>query len=196
MKRKVGGREQNVAFFIVCEGEKTEPNYFEGFNLPSRRILRPLGAGKNTASLVDWAIKQKHLAGEGYEHYWCVFDRDSFPAQNFNNALQKSEIAGFKVAYTNEAFELWYLLHFDFYTSASSRKDYALKLTERLGRKYEKNDPSMYQSLRERTQTAIRNARRLLESYNPHIPERDNPCTPVHLLVELLLAEMEKDTST
>jgi hypothetical protein len=29
-KRSVETREKRVYFLIICEGEKTEPNYFEG----------------------------------------------------------------------------------------------------------------------------------------------------------------------
>ena len=45
----------------------------------------------------------------------------------------------------------------------------------------------MYSLLKERQSDAIRNATRLLESYGTrHNPERDNPCTTVHLLVQEL----------
>jgi RloB-like protein len=183
VKRKVGGRRPQTAILIVCEGAKTEPQYFRGFRLPSVEVV---GAGKNTLSLVEHAVR----LSEGYEQTWCVFDRDSFPAQTFNAAIQKARAAGFHVAYSNEAFEIWYLLHFDFHTSALSRTLYAEKLTDRLGHPYKKNDATIFDSLRARQDQAIKFARRLLEEYGPdHNPERDNPCTTVHLLVEQLQAQ-------
>ncbi len=185
MTRKVGGRRPRTTILIVCEGEKTEPQYFRAFRLPSVRVE---GAGKNTLSLVEYAID---LSEEGYEQVWCVFDRDSFPAQTFNAAIQKAKAKGLRVAYSNEAFEIWYMLHFDFHTSGLSRTLYADKLTERLGRPYKKNDPAIFESLRPRQDQAIKHARRLLEDYGPsHNPERDNPCTTVHLLVEQLRAQL------
>jgi RloB-like protein len=183
VKRKVGGRTQRAAFLIVCEGTRTEPNYFEAlrtaFKLQSVEID---GTGKNTASLVKYAIERS----DGRDQVWCVFDRDSFPPQNFNTAIQQARDAGLKVAYSNEAFEIWYLLHFDFHTSALSRTLYAEKLTERLGRPYKKNDPSLFEVLRPRQDQAIRFARKLLASYSNHNPEKDNPSTTVHVLVEEL----------
>lgn len=189
MRRIVGGRKPLPTFLIVCEGAKTEPQYFKAFKLPSAEIV---GTGKNTRSLVDEAIRLKK-ASEERDHYWCVFDRDSFPAQEFNAALQKARAAGFEVAYSNEAFEIWYLLHFEFYTAASDRNLYGEKLTERLGRPYRKNDPTIFESLRELLPEAVKYARKLRRSYEPeHNPEKDNPCTTVdRLVVELLEAKGE-----
>lgn len=179
MKRVVGGRPPRKTLLIVCEGAKTEPFYFEAFKLPSVEVV---GTGKNTLGVVEEAIR----LGEGYEQAWCVFDRDSFPAQDFNAAITKAKHAGFSVAYSNEAFEIWYLLHFDFHTSALSRTLYAEKLSERLGRPYKKNDPTIFEALRPRQVQAVKHARNLLASYSSHNPEKDNPCTTVHLLVQEL----------
>lgn len=187
-RRAVGGRPLRKAFLIVCEGEKTEPLYFKGFKLGSVEVR---GLGKNTKTLVEDAIRLKE-AGDPYDQYWCVFDRDSFPANQFNGALQKAASAGFEVAYSNEAFEIWYLLHFDYIESALSRRQYPGKLEERLGRAYRKNDPDMFETLRGRLPQAIRNAEKLLARYPNHNPEKDNPCTTVHRLVEALNEELEK----
>jgi len=176
------------SFLIVCEGEATEPEYFEGFRIKSV-IVRGLGC--NTESLVDQAIKLKNNKYPGRDQYWCVFDRDSFPAQSFNNALAKARQSGFQVAYSNEAFELWYLLHFDYLTSGLARRLYSEKLEGHLKHKYQKNSESMYEELFNKQETAIKNATTLLESYgSAHNPEKDNPCTTVHLLVKELRAQL------
>jgi hypothetical protein len=168
---------------IVCEGTKTEPSYFAAFGVASVDVV---GTGRNTRTLVE-ETKRIKAERDGYDRYWCVFDRDSFPAQNFNAALQMARSDGFEVAYSNEAFELWYLLHFDYWTTAHDRSDYAGKLTKRLGRPYRKNDPTIFETLAPLQAQALRNARRLLNSYQPnHNPEKDNPCTSVHILVEEL----------
>lgn len=182
--RKVGTREIRQRFLIVCEGEKTEPNYFKSFRVP-RTVLEVHGIGANTVSLIRKAIQLRD-AGE-YDQVWCVFDRDSFPADQFNQALALAEREGITVAYSNEAFELWYLLHFHFYNTGITRDDYKDKLSQVLGYKYKKNDVSFYETLRSQQQTAIAHAKQLLQQYNPTHPERDNPSTTVHLLVEQLL---------
>ncbi|MES0335829.1 MAG: RloB family protein [Candidatus Magnetobacterium sp. LHC-1] len=83
-------------------------------------------------------------------------------------------------------FELWYLLHFHYYDTAIDIDSYKKMLSGLLDRKYQKNSRDMYATLKDKQDAAIRNARKLLERYNPHVPEKDNPSTTVHLLVEEL----------
>lgn len=174
-------QEVKERFLIVCEGAKTEPNYFVGFRVPGR-VLEIKGLGQNTLSLVDEAIRlRQEQKAQTYDQCWCVFDRDSFEPDDFNSAIRKSEAAGFQVAYTNEAFELWYLLHFDDHRSALSRQQYGPLLGQRLGHAYRKNS-DLYRELEHRQEQAVQRAERLLAEYAPHNPQMDNPCTTVHLL--------------
>lgn len=150
------------------------------------------GLGDNTDSLVERAIAIKQ-EGEGkddqrYAQAWCVFDRDSFPPNRFNRAIQLAESHGLRVAYSNEAFELWYILHFEYLQSGLLRDQYKEKLSRHLKKKYEKNSPTIYAELQPKQATAIRYATRLLESYPQPKPEQDNPSTTVHLLVQELIA--------
>ena len=172
-------------FLIVCEGEKTEPNYFKKFRVP-KEVFDVVGIGANTESLVRKAIELKKKASMSYDDVWCVFDRDSFPAKNFNNALALAKKNNIKIAYSNEAFEIWYLLHFYYHDSATSRADYGNMLTARLGFQYKKNDDSMYDNLIALQKTAIANAAKLLKFYAKHSPSKDNPSTTVHILVKEL----------
>lgn len=188
--RAVDATKPPDTFLIVCEGEKTEPNYFKGFKLPSADV-QVIGLGANTTNLVEKAIKLKNEKFPDKQQYWCVFDRDSFPAQNFNAALDNAKKNGFRVAYSNEAFELWYLLHFNYYDAALSRAAYPDKLSALLRFKYTKNSNTIYNVLEDKQDTAIKNARKLLVSYGAaHNPETDNPSTTVHLLVEQLIAQL------
>jgi len=183
--RPVGQVEPAETFLIVCEGERTEPNYFLAFRAAGvvcRVDVR--GEGYNTLSLVRKTIE--YAEEESYDQVWCVFDRDSFPAQSFNEALELARRHNFHVAYSNEAFELWYLLHFHYYNTGISRSDYIERLHALLGRQYHKNDRQIYRQLLTRQPEAIRNARRLLAQYDPADPARDNPSTTVFQLVEAL----------
>jgi hypothetical protein len=123
---------------------------------------------------------------DDYTDVWCVFDKDSFSSQNFNAAILMAKAKGMGAAYSNEAFEIWYLLHFNYHDTALSRDLYGQKLSQCLGARYEKNSKDMYQRLAGKQEDAIRNAARLLQSYLPHKPASDNPCTTVHLLVQEL----------
>lgn len=183
--RKVNTREIKQRFLIVCEGAKTEPNYFRSFRVPKNVVeIDVQGLGENPSKLVQSAKELSQQ--EDYDRVWCVFDRNSWPVEDFNNAIKNAEAYGFKVAYSNEAFELWYVLHFEFLNTGIPRSDYLKKLTVLFGRTYRKNSETIYDELFEKQTLAIKNAEKLLKQYDPHIPAKDNPSTTVHLLVQEL----------
>ncbi len=184
MERRVDTQPIHQRFLIICEGEKTEPNYFECFRAQGL-VVDVEGLGMNTVSLVRKAIELREL--DDYNQTWCVFDKDDFPDKNFNDAIVLARRNGIRVAYSNQSFELWYLLHFDYMHSAVTREDYIRILDEKLNRKYEKNSTTIYDDLRERQVTAIKNAKTLLNEYHPPRPAKDDPSTTVHLLVEQLI---------
>lgn len=186
MPRKQDARSKRKRLLVVCEGAKTEPTYFEAFPIAEPHKVIVVGAGDHTLSLVHRALTERDDQGP-FTETWVVLDRDGFKAERFNAAIQLARRERLKVAYTNEAFEAWYLMHFHYCDAALSRTTYGDRLTEALERPYRKNDPSMYATLQERQATAIRNAERLLASYGAaHDPEADNPSTTVHLLVKRL----------
>jgi hypothetical protein len=182
--RRINKYKTRQHFLIVCEGEKTEPNYFKRFPLPPDSIVDVQGIGANTVSLVIEALRLKSEAK--YHQVWCVFDRDSFPPGNFNAALQMAAANDVHVAYSNEAFELWYVLHFDYLNTGINRSDYITCLDRKLGHEYQKNSETIYNEIYAWQAVAIRNAKRLLAQYSPLNPVSDNPSTTVHLLVEQL----------
>jgi len=181
--RRVNTREIRPRFLIVCEGEKTEPNYFKGFRVP-KLVIDIQGLGENPSNLVQSAKRFKDQ--EEYDQVWCVFDRDDWTEEDFNNAIHSARSHNFKVAYSNEAFELWYVLHFEFLNTGIPRSDYLAKLTSLLGQKYQKNSLTIYDDLSEKQLFAINNAERLIQTYKPQNPVRNNPSTTVHLLVQEL----------
>jgi RloB-like protein len=186
--REIGTRNPIPTFLIVCEGAKTEPNYFKSFPVSTRPEITIVGAGCETISVVNKAIEL--MENKKFDRVWCVFDRDPSKVNNtaarFRKALQVAEKENIKVAYSNECFEIWYLLHFHLYDTGIPRSDYKKKLTKLLGCDYAKNSDDMYASLEDIQPQAIKHAKTLLASYEPHDPESDNPVTTVHLLVEEL----------
>lgn len=187
---------------IVCEGKKTERYYFEAFQVSGELIrVEVHGAGKNKDSLVKHAIELKRKTGpkESYSVVWCVFDRDLDPSNpndkdNFNKAIQLAKTNQIKVAYSNDAFEIWYILHFNYHQAPWGRNRYESALTELLRAKYDKSDPTMYTKLKKKQGDAIKYAKKLLAYYGAnHNPESDNPCTTVHMLVEFLNAYLEDE---
>ncbi|HNW82352.1 MAG TPA: RloB family protein [bacterium] len=182
LKRKKEARKPAQTFLIVCEGEKTEPNYFRSFNL-SNATVEIDGTGRNTKSLIKYIEKTYDI--KQFDQVWAVFDKDSFSNENFNAAIKKAHKKKMKVAYSNEAFELWYLLHFHNYNTGMSRDQYKEKLTETLGHEYKKNSTTMYEEIKNRQATAIKNASKLLTNFSRgETPSQRNPSTTVFMLVE------------
>lgn len=203
-KRKRNIKRKRKYFLIVCEGEKTEPNYFESLKkdlpkgvLTSCRIDIE-GTGRNTRSLVEESKKIKaRLESEtslSIDKIWVVFDRDSFGIDNFNEAINLCKNSRPKIgcAWSNEAFELWYLLHFHFYNTAIHREIYQKIIEENLKQKigedynYQKNSTEMYDLLKENgnLELAIKFATKLETEFEGRFDfANHNPCTKVHHLV-------------
>jgi hypothetical protein len=175
---------------IVCEDSKSSRYYFESFPVDKHRIeISVLPTGMNTDSLVEEAVRKMEQAAKGGQRYsdvWCVFDRDSFPLANYTRAFQLAKNNKIKAAWANEAFELWYLLHYGYLDAGISRADYSKKLREK-GLNYDKADRTIYEKVKPFQERALRNAAKLEKYWNDcgkACPERENPSTGVHKLVE------------
>lgn len=200
-KRKENVREKLVRFLIVCEGAKTEPHYFKALIKNYTSTVREVtvdGVGRATVALVDRTleIKQK-LERENamsFDRVWVVFDKDDF--EDFNDAIKKAQKLGFQSAWTNEAFELWYYLHFEYLDTGISREDYIEKLQDVFrkkmgdtGFKYQKGNPDIYKLLQKygSEDLAKRYAKKLRASYKGTDYAKHKPCT----MVDKLVGELE-----
>ncbi len=186
-RRPIMTRELRQRFLIVCEGEKTEPNYFRSFR--AQVDVKVIGTGKDTIGVVEYANRLKKEAtrkAEAYDQVWAVFDRDDFSAEKFNGAIQIARRKEIRAAYSNPSFELWFLLHFDERRSPITRKDCGVLLSKRLGKPYRKNQVGLRDYFLPFEEQAIERAERLCNSYPQHNPANDNPCTAVYQLVKEL----------
>ena len=126
LERKEAFLNIKPTILIVCEGKNTEPSYFNHFRLTFAEVV-PVGLGFNTISLVNRAIELSQYTK--YEQVWCVFDKDDFAEDHFNNSIQRAVANNLNVAYSNQAFEYWLILHFDDHQSGGMhRNDYNDKL--------------------------------------------------------------------
>lgn len=203
-KRKT--RELVTYFLIVCEGEKTEPNYFKSFPKKVGKFIFNLefdGGGISTLKVVEKAIELRDNSKQKYDRVWAVFDRDSFKANSFNSAILKGNAHNISCAWSNEAFELWYLLHFHNRVTAMKRDDYKKAIEEAVNVKlvkkkklfkYKKNDTGMYSMLNQTgsQDSAIKWAKQLAINNTGEQFANYNPQTMVFKLVEELNGESEE----
>ena len=190
-KRARQSRELKQSFLIICEGVNTEPEYFKAFRLTSASV-KAIGEGLGTLRLVEEAIivkqveaKKRHI----FDQYWVVFDKDQSSDENFCNAIQLAEKNGFKVAYSNQAFEFWFLLHFNLYQGKIHRERYEEILSKASGIAYNKKEgfvTKFFQLLEPKQPKAIERASKILEDFNGLSPAKAESSTTVHELVNEL----------
>ena len=191
---------EKPTILIVYERKNTEPSYFRKFKL-STATIKAIGEGYNTISLVNRASQ---LSNEKkYDQVWCVFDKDDFSLEDFNNAIDIAEAQNFKVAYSNQAFEYWIILHFeDHQGGGMHRDDYDKKINNFLkpfGVKYDGQGSKIIteeifdilegvdeNTNKERVEIAIRRAKRNLKNHYDVSPALAESSTTVFKLVNEL----------
>ncbi len=187
---------------IVCEGTKTEPNYFEAIkeNISGRNkekiSIEIVGIGKGTTNLLQEAKKKVQKSTNYVSNVWLVYDKDEFSDSSFNDVvnecveLNKQDGTIYNPIWSNESIETWILLHFIRFDTPLGRKDCIKKINENFKQrglgKYRKNDEKLYNILEPYLKFAVNNAKWLESTYNNKLPSEMNPCTKVYKLVELL----------
>lgn len=197
LNRSYSIRKPNKTIFIFSEGKCTEVNYFKEKRNEILEIIRRngveieiIGKGFNTESLVRSVIEYRRENGlNENDEYWAVFDKDNF--KTFDTAIHLAEENDIKVAYSNECFELWFLLHFSFFNSAVAKELYEKKLTDIFlplyGCKYDKSIDGVYKLIKKKEKDAIKYAKKLIIQHKDEKKfSNKNPSTTVYLLVESL----------
>jgi hypothetical protein len=199
-RREKAKRAQYERILIVCEGMKTEPHYFRGLCQdlrlnPANVIIEDKKSGLDPKSLVTFAI-ETFRKDKDFDHVFCVFDKDKHIY--YTAALDKiraTRLTGGATLHpitSVPCFEIWLLLHFTYTTrpfSAAGDDSNCELVIDGLGRRgriqgYEKGSKDIFMVLRDKLETAIRNAEKLEEFHKTS--RTDNPSTKVHHLVQYL----------
>jgi hypothetical protein len=118
-------------FIIFCEDEVSEPIYLKYFETPLIKVnpvKKQLSKIENVLKAITYCTeiglldpkKSGCIQGEN-THVWCVFDRDIESEHekikegntSFNESIKSAIASGLKLAWSNDSFELWVLLHFE-----------------------------------------------------------------------------------
>lgn len=208
-KRRSAFKKQLPVIYIYCEGKNTEPDYFNFFRVKTARI-RSVGVGDNTVSLVEKAIEaiKKESFDPTLDQKWCVFDKDDFAGDMFDNAIRMADKAGFGVAWSNQSFEYWFLLHFNDHQGGTLHRDMlkdkinlnisdekahynsdgSKHVSEQFFNELTGKDPGAGNS---RQELAIKRATRLHKMKSDMPPSGTESCTTVYKLVEVLIKYSE-----
>ncbi|RZJ89742.1 MAG: RloB domain-containing protein [Hymenobacter sp.] len=122
-KRPIRWRHYKHLVLIVCEGQ-TEKLYFEtvfATLLSEKVFVRPISAGRDPLGVAEQAIAEREKlrseAKKEVDRVWLAFDKDDADREpgkktRFMQAIQLAQDEKMQLAFSNEAFELWLLLHF------------------------------------------------------------------------------------
>jgi hypothetical protein len=192
--RRLPFRDPKPIILIVCEGEKTEKQYFLGFERACRNSRVKIEVAQEHGvprTLVEIAKEYKREAEEkaareedenlAYDSVWCVFDIDKHP--NVADSKEMARDNGIDLAISNPCFELWLLLHFRDYPGMQSHTKIQKMLAEYVPG-YNKHDD--YETYSASYPQAVARASKMdKDAENAHEPHC-NPTTGVYILTELI----------
>ncbi|RYD28552.1 MAG: RloB domain-containing protein [Verrucomicrobiaceae bacterium] len=176
---------------ILCEDGKSSRDYLASFPFDKQQVeITCVGTGMSTDRLAREAVTYKNKAikwKEPYQRIWIVFDRDEASAQQFGRAF---ELCGshpeITACWSNECFELWYLLHYHLRDTAIGRQEIFREVSKLMECRYDKADGKPFEKLKSKLNDALQNALRLEMQNRKLGEERRNPSTNVHELVQFL----------
>ena len=199
LARRKARREPYAKVLVVCEGEKTEPNYFNGlkdhYGLNSANVEVCGECGSDPLSIYRYArqlYREEKDAGDPFDRVYCVFDKDTHGT--YQQALDQIGRATPKDTFltTNSVpcFEYWLLLHFNHTTRpyvalpGNSACNQVLTKLKGYMPQYSKGDYDTFSELIEQLDFAMNNAVRAQQAAEGN--HTDNPTTRVHELVDFL----------
>jgi hypothetical protein len=199
LARRKASRAPYSKVLIVCEGAKTEPNYFnelkDHYKLNNANIKITGEGGSNPLSVVRLAkqlYRGEKEAGDQFDNVFCVFDRnghtDYRQALDQINTVKPNNV--FRAITSVPCFEYWLLLHFRPHTGpyravpGRSACDQVIADLRGHMRSYKKGSRGIFGFLLDRLDTAKINAERCLIEVRK--AETDNPSTKIHQLIQFL----------
>lgn len=204
-------RAKNPRYLIVCEGTKTEPNYFKAllndWRISSKVVQIEPNNGSSPDRIVEHAVKlydDDIKSGDSFDRVYCIFDRDDHTT--FSAAIQSIDTLGknkrkprpFTAITSNPCFEFWLLLHFEYSAApfyAIGNKSVGDQVISRLKQKhgfenYGKGHRDVYEKLKDKLPFALKNVECLRQSNLQN--NSVNPSTDVDFLVRALQDIVEK----
>lgn len=191
---------------IVCEGEKTEPQYLreiqQFYRLTTAHVqVLPGRFGTSPRQVLDYALtvfrkgdRERGIRAGEFDRIVAVFDRDEHAS--YHEALDRAEAQNGRLKNDGgepvpidaivsvPCFELWLLLHFEDVHEPLHRNDLMRRLKVHLP-DYEKGVGGHWGATQARLDDATRRAKRLAAATSPY--DGTCPYTAMHELVSRLV---------
>ena len=195
-RRGQASKSAGQTVLIVCEGTKTELNYFkelrQHYHLQAVHTVdvTPGSSGRNAKNILLDAKKRYKVSkekGDPYDYVYCVFDRDDEHGANagFRDVVSEiRETKDFYAAYSIPSFEFWLLLHFTYTRQCFENSQQVFDKLQKHYKTYQKNHSSLFRELEVHLAKALDHADRCLQEVKDC--DEQNPSTTVHELVRFL----------
>ena len=198
-KDKLRSKRQAPAnYLIVCEGKKTEPNYFNGLKKQINKkygnkvdVLIPnievKGTGRNTIDIVKYTQKFVNYASKVYGQVWVVFDKDDYNDEQFELAIAN---CNYNACWSNPNFELWLLAHLKKVNKYITKDNVVVELNKEFQKNglgnYSKNDTKIFEKVTKdgKLYTAIENCKQMEKLNKKGQASERNPMTKVYKIVD------------
>lgn len=193
-------KEVNQTILIVSEGQ-TEKLYFKSFPVLTLTVQAVDLGGQSKQKLIDATDSIIKNSNKDYDQVWCVFDMDikqgAKEYADFDNAIISGQQKKYRIAYSNDSFELWFYLHYQYTEQKHLRQFYYKALGSFWNLNYEKEGKAydfasqIYDILesdeKASQEDAVKSAKRLFKANANLSFHQQNPVTKVYELVEVLI---------
>ena len=190
-------RDVRKSVLIALEDTKSSKYYFKKLLSDKKLVGKVIFAthiGTDPQNVIKAIIEHKNKSKKEYEKSWVVFDVDNYSANQVNGAIASAKSQNICVAVSNEAYELWILLHFENLTKFTNRKQLTNKVNayfkKEFKKEYLKSSQEVYEFIIGKQETAIKNAKSLVKMHKKNNGDIDivsnNPITFIYELVEYL----------
>lgn len=201
LKRRKAFRARKQRYLIICEGSKTEFNYFRDLRtdlgIDAKQVQIPKNSGNTPDRILDHALAlydEDALSGDAFDKVYCVFDRDTHSTfdesvQRIKDLKSSRRSKPFEAITSTPCFEFWLLLHFGYTDAAfhpAGKKSVGDNAVAALKKKpgftaYDKGTLGIYTQLKTKLPDAMKHAQKLREESMKN--RTINPATSVDILV-------------
>lgn len=167
MSRLSKGKRAKKSFYIITEGEPEE-RYFSEFRQKhcccAITIKRINPCSRQIISKAKSVWRNEGFSISSYNKPVIVIDKDALSEDEFNTVLRQADNSKIEVIFSNSAFEVWLLAHFE---PITKRVFSANKLKKRLSNylrgEYKKGNASQLRKIAAHFDQAIENTKNICE---------------------------------
>ena len=187
MSRLSKGKRAKKSFFIITEGE-TEERYFSEFKQKQRcsgiTIKRVNPCSRQIISKAKSVWRNEGFSLSNYNKQVIVIDKDALTEDDFHAILRQAVDSKIEVVFSNSAFEVWLLAHFEPITRGFlSANELKRRLSNHLTSEYKKGDIRQLRAIVKHFTQAFENTRNVSSiSY-------DTQCTNVGDLCQRMIED-------